>query len=94
MRLKSNPNDLYTWEKIEKREDFFSRYISDLSIIQLRELSKSVDKLFRAVRRASLHNKSSTENGEEMVGAVYPEQLIVFYKVLGFFTLEVSLLPN
>ena len=71
MRLKTNPNDPYTWKTMEEKEHLFSKNLSDLSIRQLKELYEGVDKSFIAIRRASLQDKIPAESGEEMVGAAY-----------------------
>ncbi len=49
MRLKTNANDPYTWEKLNEKEHLFSKNLSDFSIGQLKDLCDGVDKSFTAI---------------------------------------------
>ena len=46
MRLKTNANDPYTWEKINEKEHLFLKNLSDLSIGQLKDLCDDIDRSF------------------------------------------------
>ena len=70
MRLKTNTDDPYTWERMEEKEHLFSKNLSDLSTGQLKELCEGVNKSFRVIWRPPLQNKLSAEN-EETVRAAH-----------------------
>ena len=71
MRLKTNPDDPYTWEKMKEKEHLFLKNLSNLSTSQLKELCDGIDKSFVAVCRP-LEAKLPTESQEESVYTVYP----------------------
>ena len=70
MRLKTNLDDPYTWEKMKEKEHLFSKNLSDLSTGQLKELCDGINKSFVAALKP-LRGKLETENQEESVGIVY-----------------------
>ena len=49
MRLKTNADDPYTWEKLDEKEYLFLKNLSNLLISQLKDLYNSVDKSFIAI---------------------------------------------
>ena len=67
VRLKTNADDPYTWEKLDEKEHLFSRNLSDLSISQLKDLCDSVDKSFIAIWKAPFSSEISVQDGEESV---------------------------
>ena len=67
IRLKTNPDDSYAWQRKEEKEHLFIKYLSDLSIRQLKELWEGIDKSFVAVRRPLIQTQPKAEFGEEMV---------------------------
>ena len=77
VRLKTNTNDPYTWEKMDEKEHLFSKNLSDLSIGQLKDLCDGVDRSFIAIWKAPLQSKPPAQNGEESVRIAYPYQLDV-----------------
>ncbi len=79
IRLKTNANDPYTWEKMDEKVNLFSKNLSDLSIGQLKDLCDGVDKSIRAIWKASFQSELSTQDGEEFVRAAHFSQ---FYFLL------------
>lgn len=69
VRLKTNADDPYTWEKLDEKEHLFSRNISDLSIGQLKDLCDGVDKWFIAICKAPFQSELPVQDGEESVRA-------------------------
>lgn len=67
VRLKSNPDDPYTWERLEEKEHLVSKKLSDLSAGQLKELCDGVNNPFRAIWKVPLQNKLPAENEKETV---------------------------
>lgn len=49
VQLKTNADDPYTWEKMDRKEHLFSKILGDLSIGQLKDLCDGVDKSFIAI---------------------------------------------
>ena len=72
VRLKTNANDPYTWEKMDEKEHLFLKNLSDLSIGQLKDLCDGVDRSFIAIWKAPLQSKPPAQNGEESVCVAYP----------------------
>jgi len=79
VRLKTNANDPYTWEKMDEKVNLFSKNLSDLSIGQLKDLCDDVDKSVRAIWKAPFQSELSTQNGEKFVRAAHFSQ---FYFLL------------
>lgn len=52
VRLKTNADDPYIWEKLDEKEHLFSKNLSDLSIGQLKDLCDGVDKSLIAIWKA------------------------------------------
>ena len=72
VRLKTNTNDPYTWEKIDEKEHLFSKNLSDLLIGQLKDLCNGVDRSFIAIWKAPLQSKPPVQNREESIRIAYP----------------------
>jgi hypothetical protein len=53
VRLRTNPDDPYIWEKAAEKEHLFSKNISDHSIAALKELYDGVGVSFVAIRNMS-----------------------------------------
>lgn len=49
VRLKTHPDDTYTWERMKKKEHLFLKNISDHSTGALKKLCEDIDKLFAAI---------------------------------------------
>lgn len=77
VRLKTNANDPYTWEKMDEKEHLFLKNLSDLSIGQLKDLCDGVDRSFIAIWKTPLQSNPPAQNGEESVRVAYPCQLDV-----------------
>ena len=75
VRLKTNGDDPYTWEKMDEKEHLFSKNLSDLSIGQLKDLCDGVDKSFIAVWKVPVQSELPSQNGEESVRAAHLRQL-------------------
>ena len=69
VRLKTNADDPYTWEKLDEKEHLFSKNLSDLSIGQLKDLCDGVDKFFIAILKAPFQSESGVQDGDESVRA-------------------------
>jgi len=69
VRLKTNSDDPYTWEKLEEKEHLFSKNLSDLSTGQLKDLCDGVGKSFTAIWKAPIQSEIQGQNGEESVRA-------------------------
>lgn len=54
VRLKTNPDNPYTWEKLEDKEYQFSKNLSNLSTGQLEDLCDGVGKSFTAIWKATI----------------------------------------
>ncbi len=72
VRLKTNPDDPYIWEKMDEKEYLFLKNLSDLSIGQLKDLCDGVDRSFIAIWKAPLQSKPPAQNREESVRVTYP----------------------
>lgn len=68
MRLKTNANDSYTWEKMKEKAQLFSKNLSDLSTDQLKNLCDDIDKLFVVIWKIFLQSKLQ-QNEKEFVRA-------------------------
>jgi len=68
VRLKTNADDPYTWEKMEEKAQLFSKNLSDLSTGQLKDLCDDVGKSFVAIWKTPLQSELQ-QNGEEFVRA-------------------------
>lgn len=77
VRLKTNADDPYTWEKLDEKEHLFSKNLSDLSIGQLKDLCDSVDKSFIAIWKAPFQSELLIQDGEESVRAACSRQFDV-----------------
>lgn len=53
VRLKTNDDDAYKWERTEEKEHLFSKNLSDLSIGALKELYEGVDNFLIAAWKPS-----------------------------------------
>ena len=71
VRLKTNPDDPYTWEKLKEKEYLFSKNLSDLSTGQLKDLCDGVGKSFTAIWKASIQSEIQTQNEKESVRATH-----------------------
>ena len=49
VRLKTNTNNPYTWEKIDEKEHLFLKNLSDLLIGQLKDLCNNINRSFIAI---------------------------------------------
>lgn len=65
VRLKTNADDPYTWERLDEKEQLFSKNLSDLSIGQLKDLCDGVDKSFIAIWKAPFQSESGVQDGDE-----------------------------
>lgn len=74
VRLKTNTDDPYTWEKMDEKEHLFSKNLSDLSISQLKDLCNSVDKSVIAIWKAPFQLELPAQDGEESVRAAHLHQ--------------------
>lgn len=72
VRLKTNADDPYTWERMEEKEHLFSKNLSDLSSGQLKDLCDGVDKSFVAIHKVPVHSLPQTQNGEASVCTTHP----------------------
>ena len=63
VRLKTNANDPYAWEKMDEKKHLFLKNLSDLSIGQLKDLCDGVDRSFIAIWKAPLQSKPPAQNG-------------------------------
>lgn len=79
VRLKTNADDPYTWEKMDEKVNLFSKNLSDLSIGQLKDLCDGVDKSVRAIWKAPFQSELPAQDGEESVRAAHFPQ---FYFLL------------
>ena len=77
VRLKTNVDDPYTWEKLDEKKHLFSKNLSDPMIGQLKNLCDGVNKLFIAIWKAPLQSELLIQNGEESVCAAHSRQLNV-----------------
>lgn len=71
VRLKTNADDPYTWEKMDEKEHLFSKNLSDCSIGQLKDLCDGVDTSFLAIWKAPFQPELPAQDGEGSVRAVY-----------------------
>lgn len=71
MRLKTNADDPYTWEKMDEKEHLFSKDLSDLSTGQLKDLCDGVDRSFIAISKAPFQSELPAQNREESVCAAH-----------------------
>lgn len=55
VRLKTNTDDPYTWERMDGKEHLFSKNISDHSTRALKELYEGIDVSFAAIGKSSIH---------------------------------------
>lgn len=76
VRLKTNPEDSYTWERMEKKEHLFSKKISDLSTGVLKELCEGIDKSFAAIWKPSIRTLQAG-NAQQSVSAVICRSLVM-----------------
>ena len=74
VRLKTNADDPYTWEKLDEKEYLFSKNLSDLSIGQLKDLCDGVDKSFIAIWKAPFQSEPRVQDREESVRAARSRQ--------------------
>jgi hypothetical protein len=72
VRLKTNADDPYTWERMEEKEHLFSKNLSDLSSGQLKDLCDGVDKSFVAIHKAPVQSLPQTQDGEASVYTDHP----------------------
>ena len=77
VRLKTNADNLYTWEKLDKKEHLISKNLSDLSIGQLKDLCDGVNKSFIAIWKAPFQSESGVQDGDESVRAARSRQFDV-----------------
>lgn len=97
VRLKTNPDDFYAWERIEEKEHLFTKNLSDLSINYLRELCEGVNKSFIAVRRPFVPHQLAAESGKKLHAAFLQQTnlwLTIRHKILDFLKPEVSFLAK
>ena len=52
IRLKTNPDDVYSWERMDCKEHLFSKNISDHSVRALKELYREVGQSFQVVENS------------------------------------------
>lgn len=70
-REKTNADDPYMWEKLDKKKHLFSKNLSDLSIDQLKDLCDDVNKLFIAIWKAPFQSELSVKDEKESVHAAH-----------------------
>ena len=63
VRLKTNADDPYAWERMEEKEHLFSKNLSDLSTGQLKELCSGINKSFAATYKGPV--VSSHQNPDQ-----------------------------
>ena len=72
MRLKTNSDNPYIWEKMEEKEHLFSKNLNDLSTGQLRELYDGIDKWYMANWTAPLQPQLLAQDGNESIRCLCP----------------------
>ncbi|KAL2036375.1 hypothetical protein N7G274_010908 [Stereocaulon virgatum] len=74
VRLKTNANDPYAWERMEEKEHLFSKNLSDLSTGQLKELCSGINKSFAPTyKRPVVSSHQKPDQDASFLEVVEPE---------------------